>query len=85
MAQNLSFLCQIFVWQCVTADDLSVAIYSRNLLGVISCGQMNVMGCYGHPDTTALGKQKSCKNSDKRGHLYIYLLDGICLKTISGS
>lgn len=84
-AQNLAFLCQIFVWQCVIADDLSVVIYSRSLPDAIGCGQMNVMGCYGHSDTIALGKQKSYKNSDKRGRFYIYLLDDICLKTISGS
>lgn len=41
------------------------------------------MGCYGHPDTTALGKHKSCKNSDKRAHFCIYLLDGVCLETLS--
>lgn len=53
-AQNPTFLCQTFAWQRVI-----VAPYSRNLFRAISCGQMNAMGCSGHPDITALGKQIS--------------------------
>lgn len=58
-AQNPTFLCQTFAWQRVIADCLHVAPCSRNLFRAISCGQMNAMGCSGHPDITALGKQIS--------------------------